>query len=102
MQATSVHICTHTRLLPHAHYKTIHYQRCVGGKEKKVTINAVDSRAGFNFDLNEENEQECLAGKEREFQRTGPMYWKYLYPRVFPPNLGTTKIRVSEAEQESG
>ena len=34
----------------------------------------------------------------REFQSTGPMYWKDLSPRVLLPNLGTRKTRVSAAE----
>ena len=50
----------------------------------------------------EESEDECLTlvtERCREFQITGLIYSKCLYPRVLLPILGTRKIRAYEAER---
>ena len=53
-------------------------------KKRKVNDISVGSReeVGFRFDLKEESEVACLTEKGKEFQMTGPMYWKDLSPRV--------------------
>ena len=54
----------------------------------------------FSSDLKDENEDECLKEKRREFQITDPIYRKVLFPRVcFGHILRTRKIRVSEAQR---
>ena len=49
-------------------------------------------RVGFSV-LTKEPKDECLTERGREFQVTGPMYWKDLSPRVLLPILGTRNIR---------
>ena len=58
---------------------------------------AEEKRWVFGFDLKEESEDECLTERGRKFQSTGPMYSKYLSPRVFLPILGTDYDRYSHS-----
>ena len=46
---------------------------------------AEEKRWVFSFDVKEESEDECLTERGREFQITGPIYWKDLFPRVRLP-----------------
>ena len=41
---------------------------------------AEEKRWDYSFDLKEESEEECLTETGREFQITGPMYCKDLFP----------------------
>ena len=42
---------------------------------------AEEKRWVFSSDLKEESEDKCITERGREFQITGPMYWKDLSPR---------------------
>ena len=67
--------------------------------EEKNVQHAEEKRWVFTFDLKEESEEECLTEIGREFQMTGPTYWKDLSCSVLWPILGTQKIRIFEAER---
>ena len=92
---THTHALTHTHT--HTHYKYMHYWWWVGTMwRKKMTDQyAEEKRWVFSFDWKEAIEDNCLTltRRGREFQITGPMYWKDLSPRVLLPILGTRNIR---------
>ena len=104
-------IACHTHTQPHKHpthphththtpQKHKHSSHGFDGNRRKKARNqkAEEKRWVFSFDLKEESDMACLTEKEKEFQMTGPIYWKDLSPRVLLHTLGTRKIRVSEAE----
>ena len=60
----------------------MHYWWWIG---KTTDQYAEEKRWVFSFDLKEESEDECLTERGREFQSTGPVYWKDLTHSVLLP-----------------
>ena len=68
-------------------------------RKRQSSMQNRKDRSVCRRDLEDESEDECLTETGREFQITGPMYWKDLSPRVLLPVQGTRNIWVSETEQ---
>ena len=86
----------HTPRHTHTHNRHMHYWRWIG---KMTDQYAEEKRWVFSFDL---REWRRIPDREREFQSTGPKYWKDLSPRDLLPILGTQKMypRLSEESKK--
>ena len=95
---THTYTPTHTR----THAIKIHALLVIGWWKIEVMTDQYAEEVGFQFWL---KMRECggmldtVTDRGREFQMTGPTYWKYLSPMVLLPILRTPKIQVPEGER---